>query len=63
MQVQVDWVLIISGTQVIKKRPVRPFRNCSATEDLIQAELSKGIRDLGTKDFVDLKEKGLGLAT
>ena len=32
------------------------------TEDLMQTELSKGVRDFGTKDFVDLKEV-LGLAT
>ena len=51
------------GCEVFIQSETAPLETAPITEDLMRTEISKGARDFGAKDFVDLKEKGLVLAT
>ena len=67
MQACVDWVLIIFGTQVIKKkRPVRPvfpdylfvFMTMVNTKTRLTQKLSFGFANLNMSNYTPLCDKG-----
>ena len=44
--------------EVFVESETAPLETVLLTEELMQAEVLKGARDFGTKDFVVLKDKG-----